>query len=131
MFTAIMNWDSKGRPIKHQTFETQSDADQFVLDKAGIAPGTRSDAFVVPDPQIDGEYIMVDPVTKTIAVDIVARDRDAVNAVWLTQMRATDDIPRNLEDLYDVLTLEQQEAVSPETRDKILNKKAVRAQKPE
>jgi hypothetical protein len=49
---------------------------------------------------------------------------------WLEAMAKTDNISRALEDIYDVLTTEQQTALAGVTKDKILAKKSLRLQKP-
>ena len=78
-FIAIMDWDGSDHPVKHRSFATQVEADQFVLDNAGIAPGTRADAFVVVDPEIQNQYITADPVLKTITIDTIQRDADVLS----------------------------------------------------
>ena len=49
---------------------------------------------------------------------------------WKAAMSATDGVPRTLEDIYDVLTTEQQAALATTTADKIAAKKTLRGQKP-
>jgi len=50
---------------------------------------------------------------------------------WLREMSATDnDIPRELEDLYDAMSPATQAKVAKKTRDKIIAKKELRGTKP-
>ncbi len=49
---------------------------------------------------------------------------------WLAQMNSTDGLSRVLEDVIDVLTVDQINALAPETKAKYNNKKTIRSQKP-
>ena len=106
-YLIIAGWDANNHPVRTNIMETLEEADALVnklindMPEGLEAPGT----FHVPDPEVDPSHIVVDPITKTITVDVAASEAEA-NA------RAAEEVQKNRRQAYqeeaDPLFFEEQ-----------------------
>ena len=106
-YLIIAGWDANNHPVRTNIMETLEEADALVNKLINDMPeGLEApDTFHVPDPEVDPSYIVVDPITKTITVDIAASEAEA-NA------RAAEEVQKNRRQAYqeeaDPLFFEEQ-----------------------
>ena len=87
-YLIIVGWDANNHPVRTNIMETLEEADALVNKLINDMPeGLEApDTFHVPDPEVDPSYIVVDPITKTITVDVVALEAEA-NAKAMAVLR--------------------------------------------
>jgi hypothetical protein len=94
-YLIIAGWDANNHPVRTNIMETLEEADALVNKLINDMPeGLEApDTFHVPDPEVDPSHIVVDPITKTITVDVAASEAEA-NA------RAVEEVQKNRRDAY-------------------------------
>jgi hypothetical protein len=78
----------------------------------------------VHTPDYQGDDYIINPTEQEIEDNqpVITAEMQALNELLQTDI----EVPRIIEDIYDVLTDEQKEALAPETKNKILDKKTKR-----
>ena len=87
-YLIIADWDADFHPTRINDKPTEAEATTLVDKLINDMPLGKEapNAFYVVDPRVSVEYIVVDPVTKTISVDTAQQTVDQVNTAALTEI---------------------------------------------
>jgi len=124
---------SNGRPNRTNIKSTKEEAEALVKKLINDMPVGKEapDAFYVENPNIDLDFVIADPLTKSITVNLIAKSAQEKINSWMIKIQESDSfLSRSREDLMDHLINYHDKCFSSTLKTKWDKKKEIRSRRP-